>query len=125
MRHPRRYFPLSLLMLLLLPILQGCQTMEAVTGVGADIAAATGAISSKQAESIKRSSQAASQAFEEFTPENEYYIGRTIAANILSKYQAYPNMGPNQYLNLIGQTVARASDKPETFKGYHFLILDN
>ena len=124
MRRLLRYFPLFLLMLMLLPILQGCQTMEAVTGVGADIAAATGAITGKQAESIKKSSQAASQAFEEFTPENEYYIGRTIAANILSKYKAYQNMGPNQYINLVGQTVARASDKPETFKGYHFLILD-
>lgn len=124
MRRPLRYFPLFLLMLMLLPILHGCQTMEAVTGVGADIAAATGAITSKQAESIKKSSQAASQAFEEFTPENEYYIGRTIAANILSKYKAYQNMDPNQYINLVGQTVARASDKPETFKGYHFLILE-
>jgi predicted Zn-dependent protease len=112
------------MMPLLLPVVYGCQTMEAVTGVGADMAVATGAITSNQAESIKKSSHAASQAFEEFTPENEYYIGRTIAANILSKYKAYQNMGPNQYINLVGQTVARASDKPETFKGYHFLILD-
>jgi predicted Zn-dependent protease len=98
--------------------------MEAVTKAGADIATMTGTISSKQAESIKKASKAASKAFEEFTPENEYYIGRTIAANILSKYKAYQNMGPNQYINLVGQTLARASDKPETFKGYHFLILD-
>ena len=120
---PRRYLALFPL-LLLLTVLQGCQTMEAVTNVGADIAAATGTISGQQAASIKRSSQAVSQAFEKFTPENEYYIGRTIAANILSKYKAYQNMGPNQYLNLVGQTVARASDRPETFRGYHFLILD-
>jgi beta-barrel assembly-enhancing protease len=124
MKRPLNYLLLFLLMPLIVPVVQSCQTMEAVTGAGADMAAATGAITGKQAESIKRSSQAASQAFEEFTPENEYYIGRTIAANILSKYKAYPNMGPNQYINLVGQTVARASDKPETFKGYHFLILD-
>jgi predicted Zn-dependent protease len=124
MRRSLRCLLLILLMTLCLPVGQGCQTMEAVTGAGADIAAATGAITGKQAESIKKSSQAASQAFEEFTPENEYYIGRTIAANILSKYKAYQNMGPNQYINLVGQTVAQASDKPETFKGYHFLILD-
>lgn len=124
MRRPLRYLLLFFMMLLLLPIVQGCQTMEAVTGAGADMAAATGAITSKQAESIKKSSQAASKAFEKFTPENEYYIGRTIAANILSKYKAYQNMSPNQYINLVGQTVAQASDKPETFKGYHFLILD-
>lgn len=124
MRRPLRYLLLFLIMLLLFPIVHGCQTMEGVTGVGADLAVATGAITSKQADSIKKSSKAASQAFEEFTPENEYYIGRTIAANIFSKYKAYPNMGPNQYINLVGQTVAQASDKPETFKGYHFLILD-
>ena len=124
MRRPLRYLLLFLLMTLFLPVVQSCQTMEAVTGAGADMAAATGAITGKQAESIKKSSQAASQAFEEFTPENEYYIGRTIVANILSKYKAYQNMGPNQYINLVGQTVAQASDKPETFKGYHFLILD-
>ncbi|MEI6614876.1 MAG: M48 family metallopeptidase, partial [Chrysiogenales bacterium] len=124
MRIPLRHILFFLLMLLLLPVVQSCQTMEAVTGAGADIAAATGAITSKQAESIKKTSQAASKAFEEFTPENEYYIGRTIAANILSKYKAYQNMGQNKYINLVGQTVAQASDKPETFKGYHFLILD-
>lgn len=124
MRSPVRYVLLCLLLTLLPPIFQGCQTMVAVTGVASDIAAATGAITSRQAESIKRSSQAAGKAFEEFTPENEYYIGRTITANILSKYRAYPNMVPNQYINLVGQTVAQASDKPETFKGYHFLILD-
>lgn len=124
MRRPHGYILLFFMMLWLLPIVHGCQTMEAVTGVGSDIAVATGAITSKQAESIKKGSRAAGKAFEEFTPENEYYIGRTIAANILSKYKAYQNMGPNQYINLVGQTVAQASDKPETFKGYHFLILD-
>jgi hypothetical protein len=77
MRRSLRCLLLILLMTLCLPVGQGCQTMEAVTGAGADIAAATGAITGKQAESIKKSSQAASQAFEEFTPENEYYIGRT------------------------------------------------
>lgn len=124
MRRLLGYLLFFHLILLLLLVIQSCQTMEAVTGAGTDMAVATGAITSKQAESIKKSSQAASKAFEEFTPENEYYIGRTIAANILSKYKAYPNMGHNQYINLVGQAVAQASDKPETFKGYHFLILD-
>src|SRR3989339_1427768 len=124
MRRPLGYPLLLLLMPLLLSVVPGCQTVAVVTSAGADIAAGTGVITRNQAESIKKSSQAAGKAFEEFTPENEYYIGRTIAANILSKYKAYQNMGPNQYINLIGQTVAQASDKPETFKGYHFLIMD-
>jgi len=104
--------------------LAGCQTLEVATNMGADIAAATGAISMQQAESIKRGTQAAGQAFEEFTPENKYYIGRTIAANILNKYNVYQNQEATRYVNLLGQAVALASDKPETFKGYHFLIMD-
>jgi predicted Zn-dependent protease len=108
----------------LMLVIQGCKTLDTVTNVGVGIATSTGAITNKQAESIKRGTQAASQAFEEFTPENEYYIGRTIAANILSRYKVYHNNYAIEYINLIGQTMAQASDKPETFNGYHFLILD-
>jgi len=108
----------------LMLIFQGCQTLDTVANVGIDLASSTGTISSEQAKSIKRSTQAASQAFEEFTPENEYYIGRTIAANILSRYQVYKDKDAFLYVNMIGQTIAQASDKPETFNGYHFLILD-
>lgn len=104
--------------------IQGCETLDVAANLGADIAAARGSISSQEAESIKRGSKAASQAFEEFTPENEYYIGRTIAANILSKYKVYQKQEAINYVNVIGQTLALASDKPETFKGYHVLILD-
>ena len=60
----------------------------------------------------------------EFTPENEYYIGRTISANILGKYDVYENAGATRYINLVGQSLALASDKPEVYAGYHFIILD-
>ena len=114
----------AILILSLMFIAQGCESVGSIASVGADIAAATGKISPQQAASIKRSAHAAGQAFEEFTPENEYYIGRTIAANILGRYRVYENRNATMYVNLIGQTLARASDKPETFNGYHFLILD-
>ncbi|PIP07508.1 MAG: peptidase M48 [Syntrophobacteraceae bacterium CG23_combo_of_CG06-09_8_20_14_all_50_8] len=119
-----RNLPVAILIFSLMLFAQGCQTLDTVTNVGADIFASTGAISGEQADSIKRSSKALSQAFEEFTPENEYYIGRTIAANILSRYKVYENNNAIEYVNLIGQTMAEASDKPEMFNGYHFLILD-
>lgn len=119
-----RNLPVAILIFSLMLVVQGCQTIGTVTNVGIDIATSTGAISSQQAESLKRSTQAAVRAFEEFTPENEYYIGRTIAANILSRYKVYQNKDAIEYINLIGQTMAAASDKPETFNGYHFLILD-
>lgn len=119
-----RRFALAALALLSLFAITGCQTMGSVAGVGADLAAAAGTISPEQAASIKRGAQAANAAFERFTPENEYYIGRTVAANILTRYKVYDRKEATEYINLLGQTLARASDKPETFAGYHFLILD-
>jgi predicted Zn-dependent protease len=65
------------------------------------------------------------KSFEDITPEQEYYIGRTVGAVIVNKYRVYPNTEANEYLNLLGQTLAQASDRPETFGGYHFLILDS
>ena len=35
------------------------------------------------------------------------------------------NAQANDYLNLLGQALALASDRPETFGGYHFLVLDS
>jgi len=64
------------------------------------------------------------KSFEDFTPEQEYYIGRTVGAIIVNQYESYDNEEANKYINILGQTLARASDMPETFAGYHFLILD-
>jgi predicted Zn-dependent protease len=64
------------------------------------------------------------KSFQDFTPEQEYYIGRTVGAMIVNKYPPYDNKQANEYLNILGQTLAQASDRPETFAGYSFLILD-
>ncbi len=69
--------------------------------------------------------QAAGKAFEDLTPEHEYYIGRAVAATILGKYRALDDEQANAYVNLLGQALARVSDRPQTFGGYHFLILDS
>ncbi len=65
------------------------------------------------------------KSFEDITPEQEYYIGRAVGANILRQYSPYAEARANAYLNLLGQTLAMASERPETFGGYHFLILDS
>jgi predicted Zn-dependent protease len=73
---------------------------------------------------ISRAAPAVAKTFKDITPEQEYYIGRAVSATILNKYRPYTNTYANFYVNLLGQTLAQASDKPETFGGYHFLILD-
>lgn len=77
------------------------------------------------ATSIVKSGKAVAKSFQDITPEQEYYIGRTVGATILNTYKPYNNAKVNNYINLLGQTLARASEKPETFGGYHFLVLDS
>ena len=63
------------------------------------------------------------KSFEDFTPEQEYYIGRTVGALIVDKYPPADDKTANQYLNILGQMLAQASDMPETYAGYRFLLL--
>jgi predicted Zn-dependent protease len=105
--------------------MNGCKTMETVTGIGTSIGVATGVIDQSHAESIQKSSKAVAYSFQDITPEQEYYIGRTVGAVVVNKYKPYDNPKANRYINVIGQTLAQASDLPETFNGYHFLILDS
>lgn len=106
-------------------MLSGCKTAEQMGKFGAQIGQASGLISSQQASAIEKSTAAAARSFEDFTPEHEYYIGRGVAAVVLQKYPPYDQPTANAYLNLVGQSVAAASDMPRTYGGYHFLVQDS
>ncbi len=67
--------------------------------------------------------QAAEQT--EFTDEQEYYIGRAVAANLLSIRKVYDNRRATDYLNVLEKALAIYSDRPDTFGGYHVLIIDS
>ncbi|MGQ9660735.1 MAG: M48 family metalloprotease [Kiritimatiellia bacterium] len=105
-------------------LLAGCATLETITQIGTTVAVGTGKISPEEAESINKTTAAAAKAFESMTPEQEYYIGRAVAATILKSYRPYGDKAVNHYLTVLGQALALASDRPETFGGYHFLALD-
>ncbi len=75
-------------------------------------------------ESVVKSAQATGKAMEDITPEQEYYLGRAVGATLLRQYPPHRNAAANQYLNTLGQTLARFSDRPDTFGGYQFLLLD-
>jgi predicted Zn-dependent protease len=100
----------------------GCQT---ITDIGTSVGVATGKISESQAESIKKSSDAVARSFEDITPEQEYYLGRAVGANLVQAYDPWDDRKATEYVNLLGQSLAMVSDRPETFNGYHFLILDS
>jgi predicted Zn-dependent protease len=102
-----------------------CESMAAVTGTGAQVAGALGVIDQGTANAITRSSGAIGRALEEITPEQEYYLGRAVGANILTTYKIW-NGSPalRAYLNQICGAIVINSPRPEIYSGYHVNILD-
>ncbi|MCZ7592691.1 MAG: M48 family metalloprotease [Kiritimatiellae bacterium] len=103
-------------------LLSGCST---IANVGAVVGETAGVITPQQGDSIRKTGEAVEKTFADITPEQEYYIGRAVGATIVSKFKVYDNPQATEYINLLGQTLALASARPETFGGWHFLILDS
>lgn len=102
-------------------ILAGCAE---VVQVGTSVGAGTGKISYEDKERIDRLAVKTEKAARPMTEQEEYYLGRAVAATILSQYRLYTNDPCTRYINLVGQAVALASDRPCTYGGYRFAILD-
>ncbi len=103
-------------------LMSGCSTVA--KGVAA-VGETAGVITPQQGESIRKVGDAVEKTFADITPEQEYYLGRAVGATIVHKFKVYDNDEATRYLNLLGQTLAAASSRPETFGGWHFLILDS
>lgn len=103
----------------------GCSSLGAISSVGATIGVATGVIDERQAEGIRRTGELAERSFEEFTPEQEYFVGRAVSARIVAEYDLYEDEAANAYVNNIGMILAYASDRPQLFADYRFQILDS
>lgn len=116
-----KYFLLSFIAFAFLMILASCAAVQK----GADILSTSGKISERDKESIVKTSEALRFTFAEITEEEEYYIGRAVAAIILSKYPVLADDSLTKYVNMVGNAVAFHSDRPETYAGYHFLVLDS
>jgi len=69
------------------------------------------------------------KASENMTPENEYYLGRAVAAQIAARYPIYRDSNLQKYLDSILNTlVINAPDQKNfkpPYKGYHAAILDS
>ncbi len=93
-------------------------------------------------ESLAKSWHAYQDAKKDLTPENEYYVGRSVATNLLSrasyKYieaDAFKTgeLGPTTaYVNAVGNVLAatamgspRKGDRPSPIAGWHFVIIDD
>lgn len=102
----------------LLLLISGCATISEMSEMATNSLYEDGVISKEQAQSLHRTNFAITKTFERITPEQEYYIGRSVAATVLARYPISTNAKLNNYINELGQTLALYSLRPQTFKGY-------
>lgn len=93
-------------------------------------------------EGISKAYHGIKEARKDLTPENEYYVGRAVATNILAKsnykyrdasgFDSGKLEGLTAYVNAVGNVVAMASlevshdgDRPTPLAGWHFVVLED
>lgn len=123
MRHVQRLACGTVAILLSVQLQAGF--LDSISDVGAAALGATGVVDSQTAGAIFKGAKAVSKTFEDITPEQEYYIGRAVSATILDKYKPHSSKKLNEYVNLVGHGLLLSSESPESFKGYHFMVLDS
>ncbi len=90
-----------------------------------DQALLQGMITPEQARLIREAARSFQAEARPFTYEEEYAIGRVVAAAVLSQYPVYDQPELTAYVNKIGQGMAFFSARPLLPQGYHMLILDS
>ncbi|MEZ4753523.1 MAG: M48 family metalloprotease [Bdellovibrionota bacterium] len=100
-------------------ILIGCGGIQSL---GTSVLQATGMLPGT---SVFDASESMVTAAKEMSREEEYYLGRAVAAKILEIYKPYNNQTVQDYIALVGASAAAFSDMPDTFGGYHFMVLDS
>ena len=109
--------------LIALALLLGSGCAEVVK-VGTAIGQDAGYISGEDKERLDRLAVRTDEAARPMTDKEENYVGRAVAATLLSKYPLCADQALIRYVNEIGQAVALASERPFTYAGYHFAVLD-
>ena len=62
---------------------------------------------------------------EDFTPEQKYYTGRTVAADLLLSEKPSDDAKLEAYVGKVGQTLALGSGMGELPQGWHFILLED
>ncbi|MFP3041133.1 M48 family metalloprotease [Treponema primitia] len=97
------------------PAAQSWGTGSGSQSLGADV---SGAFSQME--------NALAQRDEDISSQDAYFLGRAVAANILSRYGLYTGKPAlTQYLNQICTAITINSPMPEIYGGYHVSILDS
>lgn len=123
----RRRIPVSIAgmaaALAVVMVLNSCLTLSESAALMSSPAAMDDLFGRYKASLLATAMKNAAAAARELSPEEEYYIGRAVAANILSRYKPLGVPEVDRYLNLLGQGLALRSPRPEIFMGYRFMAL--
>lgn len=104
-----------LLLLGMLPVLgAGCATLGSAIKLGGQLSGYSEL--SEAGENLEKSDR-------EFTEEEKYYIGRTVAASLLAGDGWESDPALTRYVNAVGETLVLGSGRPEQYHGYHFAVL--
>ena len=99
-----------------------CAVMNAMGGVASVVGDITG---NETLSAMGDSVSAVAEASASITPEQEYYIGRSVAASLLGSYKIYPDIVVTDYVNKVCRVLALNSQRPELYKGYYVAVLDS
>lgn len=114
--------PVAILVACAVLILCGCEILNTLEVSGVSLGTGgLGRITTGQFNAVRK----LGESFRDITPEQEYYIGRSVAATLVADYRPWSKAPAEDYLNVLGQALAPFSDRPQTFGGYHFLVLDS
>jgi beta-barrel assembly-enhancing protease len=114
------------LIILICLFLAGTTFSCAVVSGAAQVAGAVGLVNQNTANAVSVSAKAIGSAAEEINPQQEYFIGRAVAANILATYKLYlSNQELTAYLNNICSAITINSPQPDAYNGYHVALLDS
>ncbi len=98
----------------------------AVMGAVGDVASVIGEITDNPVlASAGKATSSVAEASAPISAEQEYYIGRSVAASILGSYDVYENNVLTEYVNKVCQVLVINSGREELFKGYSVAILDS
>jgi beta-barrel assembly-enhancing protease len=92
---------------------------------GVNAAAGRELVTDRQVEGAIKTTKAFRKSAEEITDREEYFIGRSVSANVLSRFKRLDDAALNNYVQAVLQSVAAASDRPEIAKGYHAQVLES
>jgi beta-barrel assembly-enhancing protease len=102
-------------------LLAGCSALQNM-----DVSSMTGGrVSNEQFQSATKVAAAVRHSAEDISESEEYFIGRAVAAQLMTRYAPLNDPGLNLYAQKITQAVAMASDRPATYKGYHVQVLNS